>query len=196
MPTFKNFQGDPEHFPFAMVEDGQGRKIPMSRFWQNQTAILVFLRHFGCISCRSHSQDVWANRAKLEQKNAKIIFIGNGHASKIPEFRQTYHLDDAPLFTDPSLKVFDLAGFNHGLAYLAKPQSLKNMLSLAKEGHSNGSPFAAGTGSNRQLGGIIVVHPGFRVAYQYISEALGDTPTAGDMANDNICELPAERSEK
>lgn len=176
MPTYKSFQGDPHTFPFAVVQDEQGRKIPVSRFWQSQPVILVFLRHFGCISCRSHSQDVWANRERLEKGGAKVVFIGNGHPKKIQELRDSYSLGDAPIFTDPTLRVFQLAGFNRGFAYLAKVETVKNMLKLAQQGHQNGSPFASGTGSNRQMGGIIVVQPGFKVTYQYISEAVGDTP--------------------
>jgi peroxiredoxin len=188
MALFNSFQGDPEKFPFALVQDEQERKMAVSCFWQNQTAVLVFLRHFGCIACRSHSQDVWANRSKLEKNNAKVIFIGNGHASKISEFRETFGLTGAPIFTDPTLSVFQTGGFNHGISYLANLTSVKNIAKLSQQGHSNGSPFAAGTGSNRQMGGIIVVQPGFRINYQYISEALGDTPSGEELSNADYCE--------
>jgi peroxiredoxin len=179
MATFKEFQGsDFQAFSFSIVQDEQGRSIPISRFWHQQPAILVFLRHFGCVSCRSHSQDVWAHREHLQKNGARIVFIGNGSPDRIEEFRQNYHLEGAPIFTDPTLKSFQLGGFHHGLKYLLSPKSGKNMVQLISEGHSNGNPFSSGTGSNRQMGGIVVVQPGGKVSYHYISEAVGDTPEA------------------
>jgi peroxiredoxin len=198
MAVFKGFQGDFDEFSYAIVLDSELRKIPLCRFWNQQTAILVFLRHFGCISCRSHAQEVWSQRAELQKNGSRIIFIGNGSPDMIDGFRQAYGLEGALIFTDPTLRSFSLAGFNRSIANLLKFASAKNMISLAMEGHTNGSPFEKGTGSNRQMGGIVVVHPNSQVSYQYISESVGDTPDAEEIPNESIVieSVPNEEDQK
>jgi peroxiredoxin len=181
MALFREFNGKLEAFRYAVVYDASGTHVPISKFWSERTAILVFLRHFGCIACRSHAQDVWAHRDVLQKDGAQIIFIGNGEPSYIEKFRQDFNLGEAPIYTDPSLRAFELAGFKYGLAGLLNVQTVKNGIELMAEGHRNGNPFSSTTGSNLQLGGVIVVHPGTRVTYHYISEALGDTPEAGEI---------------
>jgi hypothetical protein len=182
---FREFNGKLDAFQYAVVFDASGAHVPISKFWSERTAVLVFLRHFGCIACRSHAQDVWENRAKLEKDGARIIFIGNGDVSYIEKFRADFNLGNAPIYTDPTLRAFELGGFKRGLSHLLNAQSVKNGLELMSEGHRNGNPLNSKSGSNLQLGGVIVVHPGTRVTYHYISEALGDTPEAGEIDSRN-----------
>ncbi|MFL5812498.1 MAG: AhpC/TSA family protein [Bdellovibrionia bacterium] len=185
MALYREFNGKLESFQYAVVYDSTGAHVPVSKFWSERTAILVFLRHFGCIACRSHAQDVWENREKLQQNGARIIFIGNGQSSYIEKFRADFNLGDAPIYTDPTLRAFELGGFKRGLSHVMNVESVKNGLELMSEGHRNGNPFSSKTGNNWQLGGVIVVHPGTRVTYHYISEALGDTPEAGEIPSEN-----------
>jgi peroxiredoxin len=188
MALYREFNGKLESFQYAVVYDSTGAHVPISKFWSERTAILVFLRHFGCIACRSHAQDVWANREKLEKSGARIIFIGNGDSSYISKFREDFNLGDAPIYTDPSLRAFELGGFKRGVGYLLNSTSVKNGFELMSEGHRNGNPLNTKTGSHFQLGGVIVVHPGTRVTYHYVSDALGDTPEAGEIPSDGSVE--------
>ncbi len=181
MALYPTFKGDLEKFSYAVVFDSSGRPVPVSRFWNTQTVILVFLRHFGCIACRSHAQDVWSKREHLQKGGGRIIFIGNGAPTYIDSFREEFGLGNAPIFTDPTLKAFDLGGFRRGVMALVNSKSLSNAVALAKQGHRNGNPLDPGSGSNFQMGGVIVVHPGPRVTYHYVSEALGDIPAAEEI---------------
>jgi hypothetical protein len=181
MALHKEFQGNFEDFSYGVVFDPGGRAVPISRFWDKNTAILIFLRHFGCIACRAHAQEIWSNREKLEKAGGRIVFIGNGEPSYIEGFKKDFNLEVAPIFTDPSLKIFKLGGFLRGFTHLVNLKSLSNIKTLASEGHKNGNPLASGIGDNFQMGGVIVVNPGPRVNYHYVSEALGDTPTSNDI---------------
>lgn len=185
MALFREFNGKLEAFRYAVVYDASGAHIPVSTFWNEHTAILVFLRHFGCIACRAHAQDVWSHRDVLQKDGAQIVFIGNGEPSYIKKFREDFNLGDAPIYTDPTLRAFELGGFKYGITSVLNPQSIKNGFELMAEGHRNGNPLNTKTGSHFQLGGVIVVHPGTRVTYHYISEALGDTPEAGEIPSGN-----------
>ena len=182
MALFTSFQGNLEAFSFGVVFDEAKKPIPISRFWEDSPAILVFLRHFGCIACRAHAQDTWSQRERLEQTGSKIIFIGNGDPGAIDGFRKAYDLGDAAIYTDPTLKLFQLAGFRRGVGALVNGRSAVNMAKLALKGHKNGNPLDSENGSNFQLGGIVVVQPGAIVNYHYISESVGDVPEGEDIA--------------
>jgi hypothetical protein len=184
MALYKKFNGNFAEFQYAVVFDSLGKPTPVNRFWKENTAVLVFLRHFGCISCRAHAVDIWANRESLQQSGARIIFIGSGAARFIEGFREEYKLGDAEIFTDPTLKAFALGGFKHGFLPLLNPQSIANMGKLSAKGFTNSSPFKA-QGSNRQMGGVIVMHPYDHCSYHYVSEALGDVPEANEIPSED-----------
>lgn len=181
MALFHSFQGNFDAFSFAVVFDPSGRPVPVSRFWNKNTAILVFLRHFGCIACRSHAIEIWSKRNELEKNGGRIIFIGSGEPSCIESFRADFGLAEAPIFTDPTLRAFELGGFRRGITRLVNGKSLSNAIALSREGHQNGSVFDTKTGSHLQMGGVIVVQAGPKVTYHYVSEALGDTPLASEI---------------
>ncbi|MEO6460123.1 MAG: AhpC/TSA family protein [Bdellovibrionota bacterium] len=181
MPKYDAFHGNLDDFKYGVVFDPEGRPVPISRFWDKTAAILIFLRHFGCIACRAHAQEVWKNRENVEKNGGRIIFIGNGAPNFIEGFKKDFNLENAPIFTDPTLKIFKMGGFLHGLPHLVNVQSLSKMAALVKEGHSNGNPFKPGTGNNFQMGGVIIIHPGVKVTYHYISESVGDTPDSAAL---------------
>ena len=56
------------------VLDYYGEEIPLHHLWKEQTAILVFIRHYACIECRTIAKDVWAQREKFEKSGGKIHF--------------------------------------------------------------------------------------------------------------------------
>jgi hypothetical protein len=181
MALYQKFNGNFEEFRYAVVFDSEGKPTPINRFWKDTTAILVFLRHFGCAACRGHAFDIWSHRESLQKDGGQIIFIGNGAINFIDGFRKEMNLGDAKIFTDPTLKAFRLGGFNHSLIKLASPKSAINLGKLMVQGFRNSNPLKVGQGSNRQMGGVVVVNSQNQVVYHYVSEALGDTPKSEDI---------------
>lgn len=163
----------------SVVLGPDGQQLKISQLWHSQTAVMIFLRHFGCIACRSHALQVWAVRDQFMASGAKLVFIGNGQPTYIEKFREDLGLSGALILTDPSLASFQAAGFRHGFFALVQPKSVVNLVKLAVAGGKN-QPANAETGTNWQLGGILVVKPSGKVTYHYISEALGDYPPEYD----------------
>jgi hypothetical protein len=192
MALYSKFNGEFEEFRYAVVFDSEGKPTPVNHFWKTNTAVLVFLRHFGCAACRSHAFDIWSHRENLQKTGAQIVFIGNGTPNFIEGFRKEMGLVDAKIFTDPSLRAFRLGGFNLSLLQLVKPESAVNLGKLVIQGFRNGNPLKAGQGSNRQMGGVIVVNPQNQVTYHYVSEALGDVPKSEEIPTTS----PAEALKK
>ena len=101
-------------FSRCEVLDQEGNKLKIFELWKKQTVIFIFLRHFGCVSCRAHAVQIWKNRAAYEKSGSKIIFIGNGVPDYIEGFKQELGIEDAPIYTDPTLATFKAVGFKRG----------------------------------------------------------------------------------
>lgn len=151
-------------------------KFKMSSFWEKGPAIFIFLRHFACIACRAHAVDVWKEREKYEKAGAQIYFIGNGSPGMLKNFKEDLGLQDAWVFTDPTLEAFHAAGFKRGILSAFGPRSMMNIARLKKEGH-HAKKWSSEQGDALQLGGVLAVKPGGVVTYQYISHAQGDYET-------------------
>lgn len=152
--------------------------IKMGLLWQKQTSVFIFLRHFGCISCRAHAIQVWNLRENYEKANAKIYFIGNGNPDFIMEFKNELGLLDATVYTDPSLNSFHAAGFQRGFLRTFSPRSMLNVVRLKGQGYTNGS---TDSGDYWQLGGVLVIKKDGKIAYHFISEAVGDFPVEEEV---------------
>lgn len=162
-----------------LAEDNS--KIRIASLWQKQTIIFVFLRHFACMACRAHADQVWKNREVYEKSGAKIIFIGNGDPAMIPRFRREMGIDSALVLTDPSLVTFRAAGFRRGFFVSVGPAAIKNGLGLISQGYKQ-TKHSKAEGDIWQLGGVLVMTPAGRIAYHFISEATGDFPMPKDVS--------------
>lgn len=167
----------------AKILDESGKVVQMGTLWQKQTALFIFIRHFACIDCRRHAVEVWQKREAYERGGARIIFIGNGQPHFIQTFRNELNLMDAPIYTDPSLKVFRAAGFKRGFLAALGPRSVAAGLKMYAKGHRQGAVDSA-SGDLWQMGGVMVIKPSGQIGYHYISEMLGDYPPESDFSGE------------
>ena len=167
-------------FANSVLFDEKGEAVQIASLWKERTILFIFLRHFGCISCRSHAVDVWSQREKYEKGGAKIVFVGNGSPHFISAFKKDLNLQEAPIYTDPSLMSFRAAGFKRGFLVALGPQALANGIKMFARGHKQGA-YDKATGDLWQLGGLIVVKPSGQVAYHYISQIMGDYAPEEDV---------------
>ncbi len=158
----------------CVLIDENGDKVNMYDLWKNQIAIFVYLRHFGCIFCRQHAKEIWENREKYQKNGAKIFFIGNGASYLIKYFKEDLGIQDAKIFTDPSLESFKASGFKRGFLAALGPRAAVNAVKAVIDGHSQGGMYKKEQGDLWQLGGILVVKPEGKVGYHFISTAAGD----------------------
>ena len=109
--------------------------------------VVVFVRHYGCIFCRERAAEVRAHRAAIEQKGARIVFVGNGLPAMAREFA-TQNADGLPVLSDPSKRAFELAGMRRGLSTVLRPSMLKNAWRAFRSGHRQtkvqGDPWQQG----------------------------------------------------
>ncbi len=161
------------NFSKSIVYHEGGAATELYKLWQKKNTVFIFLRHFACIACRAHATEVWKRKAEFETKNTQLIFVGNGSPDFILKFKEDMKLVGAAVFTDPTLGVFQAAGFKKGFLSAWGPESIKNGIKLFSEGHRQGMPSKE-AGSIWQLGGTVAVRTDGTILYQYIEEAMGD----------------------
>jgi peroxiredoxin len=159
----------------AVVFDPEGRQLKLGQVWNSAPAILIFLRHFACISCRAHAVQVWSERQKYEKNGARIVFIGNGQPQFIQTFKEDLGLQEALILTDPSLMSFQAAGLRNGYLAVIQLNSVIDAIKLAVDGHTQ-SAYSKEAGTHWQLGGIVAIGQDGKVLYRYASQSLGDFP--------------------
>jgi hypothetical protein len=155
------------------VFDEKGRTVPLNYFWKDKPIVMIFIRHFGCIACRAHVDMIWNKRQEFKNKKTNIVFIGNGKPEAIRMFKEDIKALDAPVFTDPSLEVFDACGMKRGIVNLIDPRSVGKFISLSKKGYSQGT-INETTGAHTQMGGVVAFKPPGTVVYHFVSNYLGD----------------------
>jgi hypothetical protein len=155
------------------IVDQEGQTHLISGFWKEKTSIFIFLRHFGCVTCRAHVEIIWKKKDELTKNATKIIFIGNGESEYIKIFKQDLNLGDAPIFTDPTSLTFEACGFHKNPIHTADPRSLGPISKLLKSGYTQG-PVDKRTGNIFQMGGVVAIKPPGIVVYHFASEYAGD----------------------
>lgn len=163
----------------SLLLNEAGEQVKIIDLWQKQTTMFVFLRHFGCASCKAHATQIWKDKEKYQSTGAKIIFIGNGQPNFIKGFKDELNIKDAEIYTDPSLEIFKAAGFKKGFLAVIGPSALINQIKPMVNGFHH-SPNK-NNGNIWQLGGILVMKPNGQVAYHYISQITGDYPPENDV---------------
>jgi hypothetical protein len=161
------------------IFDEHNHQFPISNLWKKNTAIIVFVRHFGCVACRAHVDQLWTMKNDLEATGGLISFIGNGEPEIIREFRGEMNIYSAPIYTDPSLKTFDASGMYRSIANLLHPGSLKEFVGLHAKGYRQGNSKKE-NGFHTQMGGVMVIRPEGSVTYHFCSKYLGNFDNPDD----------------
>ncbi len=119
--------------------------------------------------CRELAAQVRGVEDRIVQRGAGVTFIGNGNVVMANAFKEDFNVT-SPLYTDPSLKVYGLAGMQRGLGSLWK--AAKNAPRALAGGHLQGLR----RGDGRQQGGVLVVSMSGDLLFEQRSEAAGDHP--------------------
>jgi AhpC/TSA antioxidant enzyme len=128
---------------------------------------------------------VQLHRAKdeIEARGAHLVFIGVGNRHHAQSFRSELGLTE-PLYVDTARNSYRALGMKRGIiATILSPATWRNMVRAWRGGFRQrgvkGDPW--------QLGGVLVVLPGGRIAYRFLSQASGDHPPVDEV----LASLPA-----
>lgn len=161
----------------AVIRDLEGQEHALGGLWAEQPAVLVFLRHFGCLFCREQAAEIEGQLAEIRKRGAALVFIGNGNRHFAQGFKQDHGIT-SPLYVDTSRDSYRALGMKRGFfATLGSLATWRNMLRARKQGFRQGRT----RGDAWQNGGVLVVEPGGRVAFSHLSREAGDHPPVADV---------------
>ena len=116
---------------------------------------------------------------EFEKAGANLAVIGNGWPAMAKSWAT--HVGFPPsvsVLTDPSRKAYDLAGMKRSrVLTLLNPMAAARWLRAKAHGFRQGKT----AGDAWQQGGAVVVLPGDRIAYRYVSLGPGDHPSPGTL---------------
>jgi len=161
----------PHALDSVLVLDPEGREVRLGTLWANHTAVLLFVRHFGCLFCGQQVADIAPFVNGIRDAGAELFVIGNGSVDQARAFRDRHTLT-MPLFTDPDRQAFRALGMRSGAGTVLHPSVIARSLAALKAGFRQsrvaGDPF--------QLGGVVVIGVDGVERYRYVSRFAGDHP--------------------
>jgi peroxiredoxin len=111
---------------------------------------------------------------RFRERGAELYVIGNGKPEQARVFAEEQKVN-FPLYTDPSLRTYEAAGFHNGLSF--SPSILWKSVKAMTRGH-----FQTTTqGTASQDGGVYVFDRGGQQLWSYVSKDASDHPTIDQM---------------
>ena len=108
---------------------------------------------------------------------ADVIVVGNGSPSFIDGFRETTGFT-GPIYTDPSLEVFQAAQLKRGIGTLLNLGAAMRTVGALRRGFRQGRT----QGDATQQGGVLVIATDSRVLWHHVSNGPGDNAKPADIA--------------
>jgi hypothetical protein len=113
---------------------------------------------------------------KLHAAGAEVAVIGNGAPHFMAGFRELTGWR-GPLYTDPSLSVFEAAQLERGVARTLDPRGLAGGVRAFFAGHRQGRT----QGDAYQQGGVLVIAPGGEIRWRHVSQRPGDNASVAEI---------------
>jgi peroxiredoxin len=121
--------------------------------------------------CREQVAQLRHAIPEIQSLGARFLVVGNGSVQHLRWFREDQRTD-FPVFTDPSRKLYEEAGFRRDAGAYLSMDALRSVLRAFRSGFRQ----ARTRGDPWQQGGVLVFDPDGRVAWRHVSAALGDHP--------------------
>lgn len=151
-----------------------GQAVQLGQLWTGRTAVLLFVRHFGCLFCRQQIAELLPSVSRIRASGAELFIVGNGSVEEARTFQQEHQLP-VTVLTDPTRQAYCALEMRSGLGTVLRPsvflRSLKALRSGFRQSVVAGDPL--------QQGGVVVVGPGGTERYRFISRSAGDHPDPG-----------------
>lgn len=160
------------------VFDPDGQAIRLGQLWAERTAVLVFVRHFGCLFCKEQIAALGPLRESVRSLGAELVVIGNGTVDQARAFRgDPQGTGPFPLFTDPKGQAYCAMGMRRGRRSVFTLRLVRHVVRAWRQGFRQ--TYVAG--DPLQQGGVVIVAPTGRELYRFVSREAGDHPPAAEI---------------
>jgi peroxiredoxin len=158
------------------VFDPDGGAHRLGELWAEHPAVLVFVRHFGCLFCRQQVAELAPMAEAIRARGARLAIIGQGSVEDARVFRTEQQLT-VPLFTDPARDAYCAMQMRSGTRTVIGPRVLRRAWTAWRQGFRQTRP----AGDPFQQGGVVIVDTAGAERYAFISRDAGDHPAPADI---------------
>ena len=153
-------------------------------YWADRPVVLVFLRHFGCLLCREHANQLSERYAEITRVGSEVVAIGTGNQWYAQGFVETERIP-YPVLVDDGAVAARAASVRKvdPVTLLLDPRSIKGALAAHRAGfrvHKSGRRVT-------QLGATFVIGPGARIHYAHVDAHTADHAPIAEV----LAALPA-----
>lgn len=126
-----------EQLGSIIVYDDLEMAIQLSTLWQNETAVIVFVRYFGWVICRQQVAELAEVKNDFSQRGAQLVIIGNGRVKDMEQFWNVTGYKGI-LLTDPIRDSYEYLKFKSGRSDILGVKSFTQIFSAFKAGFMPG----------------------------------------------------------
>ena len=166
----------------ARVTVSGGEHVRLGSFWQDgNPAVILWLRHFGCVGCSQEVTELAPRIDELDRAGARVVLVGNGTREQLEGFVERHKLAEAHVVmaTDPSLESYRAAGFVRSAWATFGPRAIVDFARAMTAGHMH----AGVEGDAMQQGGALVVDARGVVRLFRKNRSIGDYVPASDVVD-------------
>jgi hypothetical protein len=144
-------------------------------------ALLVFLRHFGCVGCEAQIASLMPRQPELSDLGVRIVLLGNGSPAHARAFVDRWALGERPVtvVTDPTLGTFRAAGLVRSTWATFGPRALFSELLAIGAGQRP----RRRDGDRFQQGGALLLDATGAVAFFHANRFVGDCVSLADVVD-------------
>lgn len=144
-------------------------------------AMLIFLRHFGCMFCKEALADISDKRASIEAQGVDLIFVHMAEPAVADRYFEKFNLEKVRHVSDPECRYYAAFGLMKG--------NFSQLFGLRvwMRGFSGPLPNgyfpeqAQALGDSFQMPGVFVIHQNF-IRSRYIHKFVSDRPDYTELA--------------
>jgi peroxiredoxin len=162
------------------LPDHDGNEVRLGDLWSEEPVALVWVRHYGCVHCRSHAVKLEGARSEFDAAGVRVVLVGQATPRQAAHFRRRLEID-LPVLADESRESYRAAGAKVATAgELLGPRSVTQGLRRTFE--SRGKVHQGRIiGHPAQLGGAMVIAPGGEVTWSHMAEEASDNATPEEI---------------
>ena len=163
-----------------VLPDQDGNEVRLGDLWSEEPVALVWVRHYGCVHCRSHAVELEGARSEFDAAGVRVVLVGQATPRQAAHFRKRLEID-LPVLADERRESYKAAGAKVATAgELLGPKSVSQ--GLKKTFESRGKVHQGRViGHPAQLGGAMVVAPGGEVTWSHMAEDASDNATPDEI---------------
>jgi peroxiredoxin len=163
-----------------VLPDQDGNEVRLGDLWSEEPVALVWVRHYGCVHCRSHAVELEGARSEFDAAGVRVVLVGQATPRQAAHFRKRLEID-LPVLADEQRESYKAAGAKVATAgELLGPKSVSQ--GLKKTFESRGKVHQGRViGHPAQLGGAMVVAPGGEVTWSHMAENASDNATPDEI---------------